>query len=112
MIDLTTFRYAIKSNTVHHTVSKTQAAERAGVCLKTWQEWEQGERQPVNLNEILLAVVFNEDAPKPQYKYVRSEKGKGKSQVERNREWRKKNPDKHREYMREYMKAKRAKARE
>ena len=110
MIDLTTFRYAIKSNTVHHTVSKTQAAERAGVCLKTWQEWEQGERQPVNLNEILLAVVLSEEPPKPKYSsaYIEDPE-KVKARVKK---WRDNNKEKHREYMREYMKAKRAKARE
>lgn len=109
MYDLTSFRYAIKSNTVHHTVSKTQAATRAGVCFKTWDKWEAGERQPVNLAEILLAVVFNSPPPKPKYAE------KGLSQVERNKRYRQGNDEykrKHKEYMREYMKRRRQKAKQ
>jgi len=38
--------------------------------------------------------------------------GERLTQAEYNARWREKNPDKYREYMKEYMKAKRAKARE
>ena len=107
MYDLTSFRYAIKSNTVHHTVSKTQAATRAGVCFKTWDTWEAGERQPDNLAEILLAVVFNSPPPKPKYN---TELKKRKRVT--TKEWKKQNPERYREYMREYMKRRRQKAKQ
>lgn len=106
MIDLTQFRYSIKSNTIHHTVSKTQAANRAGVCLKTWTQWEDGERQPINLEAILLAVVFNSPPPAP--KYGNPYKEDPEKVRERVRKWREKNKEEYKEYMREYMRKKRA----
>lgn len=105
MIDLTQFRYAIKSHTVHNTVSKTQAANRAGVCFKTWNQWEEGERQPVNLDKIMLAIVMNEEAPAP--KYTGAYKEDPEKVSKRAREWRERNREAHREYMREYMRRKR-----
>lgn len=107
MYDLTSFRHAIKSNTVHHTVSKTQAAARAGVCFKTWDRWESGERQPVNLDEILLAVVFNSPPPKPRYTTESAERDR-----DRVKQWREHNPKQYKEYMREYMKRRRQKAKQ
>ena len=107
MYDLTSFRHAIKSNTVHHTVSKTQAAARAGVCFKTWDMWESGERQPINLDEILLAVVFNSRPPKPKYNTEGAEKDK-----QRAIEWQKENREQYNAYKREYMKHRRQKAKQ
>ena len=107
MYDLTSFRYAIKSNTVHRTVSKTQAATRAGVCFKTWDKWESGERQPVNLAEILLAIVFNSPPPKPKYTTESDEKAN-----QRAKEWQKENRERYNAYKREYMKRRRQKAKQ
>lgn len=107
MYDLTSFRHAIKSNTVHHTVSKTQAAARAGVCFKTWDRWESGERQPVNLDEILLAVVFNSPPPKPRYATESAKKDK-----QRAIEWQKENRERYNAYKHKYMKRRRQKAKQ
>ena len=110
MIDLAQFRYAIKSNTIHNTVSKTQAAERAGVCFKTWEKWEDGDRQPTNMESILLAIVFNSEPPEPKYSSSYAEDSE--KVRERVKRWREKNPEKHKEYMREYMRERRDKAKE
>jgi transcriptional regulator with XRE-family HTH domain len=105
--DLTTFRTGVKSNNRIREVSIKQAADRAGVSKAEWERWENDiESQPDNIDEILLAVVLNWRPPEPFFRH------KAEIDAARVKAWRKDNPERYREYMREYMKRRRQKAKQ
>jgi len=104
MYDLRQFRKGVKSNNRMRDVSVGQAAKRAGVSRSEWEQWEADlESQPDNIHEIMLAIVLEYDPPEPFFKH------KAEIEAARVKAWREQNREKYNEYMREYMKAKRAK---